>query len=201
MSSLSIWAACSREPASRREQRSRLASTVNAPVISSSGRTLYVPFTGNIATPGDGGVAIIDVEESECCSKIWKALDGCPSCDTANCVVLATLKGFVVGDTFENQTDPPADPATDTANHMVRIDNRTGRRMLPSTSTLAEIVQCLCAQGKPKDGKDGKNGTNGKDGTDGKDGRTGWRQGLDRTQHRRTQLDAQSNSTGNYSAS
>ena len=141
-----------------------------APVISNSGRTLYVPFTGTLATPGDGGVAIIDIEESECCSKIWKALDGCPRCDIANCVVLATLKGFVVGDTFEDQTDPPADPATDTTNHVVRIDNRTGRRMLPSTSTLTEIVQCLCAAGKPKDGKDGKDGTNGEDGHDGKDG-------------------------------
>src|SRR5205807_1579615 len=34
-------------------------------------------------------------------------------------------------------------------------------------STLAEIVQCLCAAGKPKDGKDG---AKGKDGVDGKDG-------------------------------
>jgi len=144
-----------------------------APVISDSGRTLYVPFTGLLATPGDGGVAIIDIEESECCSKIWKALDGCPSCDIANCVVLATLNGFVVGDTFEDQTDPPADPAADTTNHIVRIDNHTGRRMLPSTSTLAEIVQCLCAAGKPKDGKDGKDGRDGKDGTNGKDGQDG----------------------------
>jgi len=138
-----------------------------APVLSNSGRTLYVPFTGNVATPADGGVAIIDIEESACCSKIWKSLDGCPACDQANCVVLATLKGFVVGDTFLDQTDPPADPAADTAHNIVRIDNRTGRRLLPSTSTLAEIVQCLCAQSKPKDGVDGKNGADGKNGLDG----------------------------------
>lgn len=161
------------------------------PAISSPGRTLYVPYIGDLANPTDGGVAIVDIEESECCSKIWKSLDGCPSCDVPNCVVLATLKGFVVGDTFEDQTDPPADPVADANNHIVRIDNRTGRRLLPSTSTLAEIIQCLCAQGgggkgpkgdpglpgapgkDGKDGVDGKDGKDGKDGVDGKDGKDG----------------------------
>lgn len=149
-----------------------LGANSETPVISASGQTLYVPYTGDPANAADGGVAIVGIAESECCSKIWKSLDGCPGCDVADCVVLATLKNFEVGDTFEDQTDPPADPAADTAHQVVRIDNRTGRRLVWSTAALAETVQCLCAQGgggggkgqKGDPGLPGTNGTNGKDG-------------------------------------
>ncbi|HYU46582.1 MAG TPA: hypothetical protein VEK84_10455, partial [Terriglobales bacterium] len=169
-----------------------LGSNSKAPVISSSGNTLYVPYTGNLQNQMDGGVAILDIEETECCDKIWKSLDGCPSCEKPNCVVLATIKNFVINDTFEDQTDPPSDPAQDLQNHIARINNREGRRLLPSTSTLAEIIECLCARGggkgekgdpglpgaPGKDGKDGKDGEDGKNGTDGKDGKDG--EGLER---------------------
>ena len=78
-------------------------------MISSSGNTLYVPSAGDPAKATDGGVAIVDVTESECCSKIWDSLNGCPACDTPNCVVLATIKNFIAGGSLEDQTDPPAE--------------------------------------------------------------------------------------------
>jgi len=153
------------------------------PEISSSGRTLFVPYTGNLANATDGGVAIVGVKESDCCGKAWKSLEGCPSCDTLNCIVLATIKNFVVSDTFQDTPeDQPVDPVADTANHIARIDNHTGRRLLPSTSTLAEIIQCLCAEGAgtkgtkgdpglpgPK-GDQGPKGDSGQNGNPGKDG-------------------------------
>lgn len=150
-----------------------LGANSDAPAISSTGRTIFVPYTGNLATPTDGGVAIVDVTETECCGKIWKSLDGCPSCDTPNCVVLATIKNFVIGDTFQDQTDPPSDPNQDITNHISRIDNRTGRRLLPSTSTLTEIIQCLCAEGGGVKGPKGDPGLPGAKGDPGPTGATG----------------------------
>ena len=74
------------------------------------------------------------------CDEIWwSSLDGCPNCDEANCVVLATIVDWHVGDAIN---DPPAVPATDPANHIARIDNTT-RRLLPSTSTIYEYLQCI----------------------------------------------------------
>jgi len=156
-----------------------VGSDSQPPAISASGQTLYIPYTGDPQNPADGGVAIVDIESSsECCSRIWKSLDGCPGCDVANCVVLATIRNFVVGDTFEDQTDPPADPAADTTNKITRIDNRTGRRLVWSTAALAEAIQCLCAEGGGKGAKGdpglpGKDGTNGQDGTNGTNGTNG----------------------------
>jgi len=177
-----------------------LGADSGTPVITSSGHTLYVPYTGDLANAADGGVAIVHIGETDCCQQIWKSLDGCPSCDTADCLVLATIKNYVAGESFQDQTDPPADPIQDGKDHISRIDNREGRRLLPSTSTLAEMIECLCAAGtggkgakgdpglpgppgkdgkdgkdgiNGKDGKDGTNGTNGKDGKDGKDGTNG----------------------------
>lgn len=131
------------------------------PVITQLGSLIYLPYTGDLTNPADGGVAIVNVSETACCSLIWKSLEGCPDCDTGDCIVLATIENYVAGDSFEDQTDPPADPATDAKNQMVRIDNRTGRKLLPSTSTLAEIVECICKTSKGGQGTDGLPGGQG----------------------------------------
>jgi len=157
-------------------------------VRSESGQHLYVPYLEDLAVPIDGGVATLGVSELACEDLVWRHLDGCPACDTPNCVVLATIENYNLGDRMEDQTDPPANPVSDETNHIARIDNRKGRRLLPSTQVLAEILKCLLEQGiggpgqqgppgppgkDGKDGKDGRDGADGRDGRDGADGRDG----------------------------
>ena len=131
-------------------------------VLSQSGDTLYVPFTGGAAAQAGGGVAILNVSEKACCDLFWKSLDGCPSCATADCIVLATIENYKVGFYIQDQTDPPADPTKDLTQQFARINNYT-RHLLPSTSTIAEVVKCLCES-------KGGSGTKGDPGNDGPPG-------------------------------
>ncbi len=137
-------------------------------VLSQSGATLYVPYTGGAAALPGGGVAILTVSEKACCDLFWKSLDGCPSCATADCIVLATINNYKVGFYIQDQTDPPADATKDLTQQYARIDNYT-RHLLPSTSTIAEVVKCLCESkgGKGAKGDPGANGAPGKDGAPG----------------------------------
>jgi DNA-binding beta-propeller fold protein YncE len=106
--------------------------------LSHSGKTLYVAFDDT-----NGGVAILDVTDEDCGELLWQSLEGCPYCATADCIILATIERYNVGDRLLDQTDPPADPQEDDANKIARIDNRTGRKLLPSTQVLTEVVQCV----------------------------------------------------------
>ncbi len=112
-------------------------------VLSQSGETLVAPYLDNAGIATHGGLAIIKVSEKDCCDLLWNSLDNCPSCDTANCVVLATIEKYEVGFSILDPPDPPAASAKDVDNQIARINNRT-RRLLPSTTTIAEVVQCLC---------------------------------------------------------
>jgi DNA-binding beta-propeller fold protein YncE len=128
-----------------------------SPVLAPSGQTLLVPFTGDMTKASDGGVAIVEVSETACCDMVWKSLEGCPSCCTANCVVLATITGYVANNTIE---DLPSE-SDDGPNHISRVDNHAGRRLLPSTSTLADMIQCICDAGSGGQGKKGDTGPQG----------------------------------------
>jgi hypothetical protein len=104
----------------------------------------------------------------------WGTLDACPSCDDANCVVLATVAGWHVGDAI---SDPPA-AGTDAASHVVRIDNRT-RRLLPSTTTIYEYLRCAGGGtgggtgGQGPKGDTGDKGDKGEPGVPGEKGEKG----------------------------
>lgn len=141
--------------------------------FSESGETLLVASPSTVAT--------YVVQEARCREIFWRSLDGCPSCHE-DCVVLATVEGYTLGDRLEDLPDPLPD-ALDP--NVVWIDNRAGRRLLPSTTALAEVIECLLyekgggagLQGPKGDpgapGAPGKDGEDGKDGIDGKDGATG----------------------------
>ncbi len=141
--------------------------------LSESGQHLYIPYLEDLAVPIDGGVAILEVGEQACEELLWRDLDGCPSCDTPNCVVLATIKNYHLGDRMEDQTDPPADPADDAANHVARIDYRLGRRLLPSVQVLTELLACLLEQGVGGPGQQGPPGPPGPAGPPGEKGERG----------------------------
>ncbi|MDD5320322.1 MAG: phage tail protein [Methylococcales bacterium] len=130
-------------------------------VVSDSGAHLYIPFTDVITKPALGGVAVLEVSEHACEEILWRHLYGCPQCDTSNCVVIATIEHYQVGDKIEDQIDPPKTPDEDRAAHTTRIDNRKGRQLLPSTQVLLGMIECLMQHGP------GGTGTQGPPGLDG----------------------------------
>lgn len=152
-----------------------------------------------LAVPGDpaapGGVAVLGtVGTLDCDDLLWRSTQTCPDCDDTDCddpdcddpgcIVLATVLDYDAGDDLV-ETGTAA-----VGSGQVEIDNRLGRRLLVSTQTLTELVECLLARPTPtggsgrdgidgidgapgKDGADGTNGVDGTDGVDGKDGRDG----------------------------
>ena len=146
-------------------------------MLSPSGRTLYIPFLD--AGGGPGGIAVVDVAETDCQDALWSTLEGCPSCDPPDCVVLATIADYVVGNSIQDPTDPPSMPAIDSKSAISRIDNRTGRRILPSTRALLDLIECTEAGAagpagpKGLQGLPGTNGTLGTPGTPGTPGAPG----------------------------
>ncbi len=145
----------------------KIDNNANSIVLNSAGNRIYAAFNGET-----GGVAIVDVSEDDCCDLYERHLH-CPDCEQADCVVLATIENYNVGDSILDQTDPPADPQDDDLNNIARIDNRLGRKILPSTQVLAEMLTCLCEGGIGEPGPIGPQGPPGVPGADGQDGQDG----------------------------
>jgi DNA-binding beta-propeller fold protein YncE len=137
-------------------------------VLSPEGGRAFLPFDDDPSASGAGGVGVVGIREADCAGILWDGLAGCPGCESPNCVVLATVENYAAGFKIEDQTDPPADPLADQAAETARIDNRTGRRILPSVSVLADAVECLLEQGC-----DGGTGTQGPPGEPGAKGDKG----------------------------
>ena len=155
-------------------------------LITGTGARLYVPYAGAAPDGSDGGVAVIDIEDEDCAARLHEVRD-CPDCATGDCLVLATVRRWQPGFSLLDPADPAPTPAQDEQNKIARIDNLDGRKLLGSTETLQEVIECLLdhgtggtpgPQGPPGPpgaaGATGPAGPAGKDGTDGKDG-----QGLD----------------------
>jgi hypothetical protein len=134
--------------------------------VLTGGTTLYVPFVGVPAQPAAGGVAIVEVDESHCAD----FLTACPTCDGDDCMVVATVERYRPGDRLLAIEEPPSAPGADRAAIIARIDQRLGRRILPSVQALADAVQCLLESGTGGTGTQGPPGQNGADGADGADG-------------------------------
>jgi hypothetical protein len=95
--------------------------------------------------------AVVEVTEQDCEEIFWRHLEGCPHCDTPNCIVLATITDYHVGGRIEE----------------ANIDNRKGRRLLPSTQVLTEVVECLLEHGTGGSGTQGPPGPAGPKGDPG----------------------------------
>ena len=145
---------------------------------------------------GQGGCAIIGfgaqgstgilqvqgVTEERCDELLWKQLDGCGDCDAPDCVTLATVRYYRSGARVESPATPPVDTATDIDNRVARIDNKV-RRIVASTNTLQEWIECLVLDGgKGEKGNPGDPGAPGKGSTT----RPGSRARLRRPRFRRT---------------
>ena len=103
------------------------------------------------------------------CGDLWKkSLDGCPHCDLPDCVVLATIEHWKVGDKIVDGPPPP--PAGSAV-----IDNLKGRVFLPSTQLITEVINCILSQpgGGGTTGPTGPTGPAGPTGATGPTGPTG----------------------------
>jgi len=130
-----------------------------APAHSSSA-ALAQPCADSMPPQADVTGTMLDIAPGEphpnqphpCEEIFWRHLEGCPRCDMPNCVVLATIEHYHLGDKIEDQTNPPSKPEDDEKAHIARIDNRKGRHLLPSTNVLVEIIRCIlenCCQPRP----------------------------------------------------
>lgn len=124
--------------------------------LADDGSALYATYSGPAADGADAGVAQLAVAVQDCGAAITATIDGCPGCDGDDCVGLATVTGYTYGEAIEDSA----------------IDNLTGRRLLPSTAVLTEVVECLLARG-PGDGTAGPQGPPGPPGPEGPQGPAG----------------------------
>jgi hypothetical protein len=141
------------------------ASVLGAPIavgiaatsesLSQDGRHLYVSFN-DPAQSNMGGVAIVDVLQADCGDIFKYLIDGCPDCSQGNCLVLATIPGYICQASVVNK----------------EIHNLEGRRLLPSTDLLFKAIECLIE----KTPTTGTAGTTGAAGTPGLNGAT-WYEG------------------------
>ena len=106
--------------------------------------------------------------DGDCTDLLWHQLEGCPGCEQPDCLVLATLSPYRPGaemlNTGQSALSNNSTPAV--------INNRHGRRMLASTATLQDWLQCVQLKGGVP-GPAGPAGAPGSDGADGQDGAPG----------------------------
>lgn len=100
--------------------------------LAADGSQLYVSYDGD-GESDPGSVAVVSISESNCCDIFKRVLDRCPDCEAAKCIVLATVEEYIYGSAITDAL----------------LDNRTDRRILPSTALLAEAIECLCLSTGP----------------------------------------------------
>jgi hypothetical protein len=101
------------------------------------------------------------------CGDLWAAsIEGCPHCDLPDCIVLATITGFVVGEPVaDGSPAPPPGAAV--------IDNLAGRKILPSVQDVKAVIDCMLTQGGGGNGPQGPAGPQGPVGPQGPAGPAG----------------------------
>ncbi|WP_222615483.1 collagen-like protein [Persicimonas caeni] len=111
-----------------------------------------------------GSISVVYVDETSCDVLIERAIDGCPTCED-DAVVLATIKGFVDGRQVR-------DLEVEDDEEVARIDNLADRPLVPSTTTLKEVIECVLERGATE-GLPGPRGPGGPAGPEGPKGDTG----------------------------
>lgn len=150
-------------------------------VLSNDAHRLFVPYIDDLTIDNAGGVAIIDISESNCRELLWPdslcgAQGCCPSCETSDCLVLATIENYQVDFRVLDMPTPAPNATEDLANSIARINNELGRRRLPSTQAIAEALACVlenCCGGSGGDGEQGPPGPPGPVGPQGEAGPEG----------------------------
>jgi hypothetical protein len=150
-----------------------LPATIGRFAMTASGLRLYVPYSGVAGPPPTGAVAVIDITSSNCRDLLLAG--DCPSCDAPDCVVLARVENWTVGDKLEDTLDPPSSASADAAAGIARIDNGA-RTVLASTQAITQALICLMDNGTGGGGGGvGPVGPAGPPGPTGQTGATGLR--------------------------
>jgi hypothetical protein len=103
------------------------------------------------------------------CGDLWStSVQGCAHCDQPDCILLATITGYVVGDKI---VDPPAPPPPSLPADA--IDNFTYRHILPSAELIKAVIDCMLQQGLGGGGPAGPAGPTGPQGPAGPTGAAG----------------------------
>lgn len=110
-------------------------------VMTASGLRLFVPYAGENCDC-DGGVAVINITNADCGAALHQ-VRACPSCGSADCLVLATIRNYRPGWRFLDRAHPAPSEAGDEANKISRINDLDGRKLLASTETLQEVIECM----------------------------------------------------------
>ncbi|HKF62212.1 MAG TPA: hypothetical protein VKB42_12675, partial [Dongiaceae bacterium] len=132
----------------------KIGTTPQQMALDADDMHLYVAYSG--ATQ-PGGVAVLGIEDEGCADILRSSLEGCPCCAPGDEIVLATIESYHWGDALTKAV----------------IDNLLGRRLLPSTTLLAEAVQCLLEHKEGGKGEQGPPGPAGATGATGPTGPTG----------------------------
>lgn len=143
-------------------------------VLTSNGQRLFVPYVADPTITNAGGVAIVDISEANCRALLWP--EECPSCDEGDCLVLATIENYRPGFRVLDMPNPAPDASADLEAGIARIDNKLGRKYLPSTSAIAAALECLlenCCGGTQGGGEQGPPGPPGPQGPAGAAGPAG----------------------------
>ena len=141
------------------------------------GTRLYVAAADSNAetAPDRGLVAVVEIAEAACGDHFKEPLDGCPACatdDAIHAVILADLPNYKFSDL------PRIEDAGNGGTGRVEIDNLTYRPIVPSATTLKEVVECILAQGIAEGppgprGEPGQAGPQGPQGVQGQQGTQG----------------------------
>ena len=103
------------------------------------------------------------------CGDLWStSVQGCAHCDQPDCILLATITGYVVGDKI---VDPPAPPPSSIPADA--IDNFTYRHILPSAELIKAVIDCMLTKGLGGGGPAGPAGPTGPQGPAGPAGAAG----------------------------
>jgi hypothetical protein len=104
------------------------------------GQKLYV--AGETPT-GEGRINVLDVDEAACDTFIRRTIEGCPSCKSASeGVIIASIQNYQWNGRMVNV--PSGDEEAGGPNI---IDNFTHREMVPSTSALRQVIECMLEKG------------------------------------------------------
>jgi hypothetical protein len=141
------------------------------------GRRLYVAASDSSpdTAPDRGLVAVIEIDESDCGAHFDEAIEGCATCDAndkQHALILAHLPGYVFAD------QPRIEDPGNGGSGRVEIDNLTYRPIVPSATTLREVIECILAEGIAEGppgprGEPGQAGPQGPQGVRGPQGDTG----------------------------
>lgn len=126
-------------------------------------------LAGHLYAAYEDGVAVLAIHDADCGDYLKH--HACPGCDTADCVILATVQRWRPGRLLENPTVPPSDPMADAAAGIARIDNDLGRVVVPSVADLAKAIACILDHGVG--GGVGEQGPPGPPGSQGPQGPAG----------------------------